>query len=396
MNGCWPTSAQEQLLLACFAGEPAASRAVDFLSSSLGSGSLEPGLSGLLSLLYRRWPSIESELTLEGRKAYLALWRQNHERMRHLATLVTELKKLGIACLVLKGAALALRYYRDLGVRSMRDFDLLVAEQHLEPAMVRLQEMGYSAEGNYPVDAILRQTRVGHAWPFAASGLSCDLHWRPVARCYSPEVTRMFWDGAETSPLGEITVAVLCPTDQLFHVCAHGLQWDWTPPIRWIADALTVLREPIDWDRLFRLATESCMRMRLARALGYLQLRFDADVPPAIVERLEHTAPAWERREHGLLQTPCPRGTFDSVAWHAYHFRRLRPFDASWRDAPLWIGFPQYLEAFLGAKGWSEVAGKLWPKVKLRWRICDGQRVLARAVPAPEAPSSSTGPLVLK
>ncbi len=94
MNGCWPTPVQEQLLLACFAAQPAASRAVDSLSSSLSAGSLEPAVSGLLPLLYRRWPSLESELILEGRKVYLSLWHQNHERMQNLAALVTEFKKL--------------------------------------------------------------------------------------------------------------------------------------------------------------------------------------------------------------------------------------------------------------------------------------------------------------
>lgn len=365
-HGCWPTPVQEQLLLACFAAEPIALRAVDALSSSLAADSHEPTVSGLLALLYRRWPSLESGLVQEGRKAYLTLWRQNHERLQRLADLMLEFQKLGIECVVLKGAALALRYYRDLGVRGMRDFDILVSEQDLEAAIARLQELGYSADGDFPARAILRQTRVGHAWQFSANGQSCDLHWRPVVRCYSPDVTRMFRDSAETAPLGDTTVAVLSPTDQLFHVCAHGLQWDWNPPIRWIADALTVLREPIDWERMFRLATASCMRTRLASALDYLRIRFEAPVPPAITERLEQAAPGWEAREHGLLQKPCPLGTFDSVSWHVYHFRRLRPFDPDWRSAPLWVAFPQYLETFLGANGWPEFARKLWPELKVR------------------------------
>ena len=367
MSGCWPIPAQEQLLLACFGAEPEASRALDALSSSLAPGSPEPVVWGFLPLLYRRWPSAANELILEGRKVYLALWRQNRERMESLAALVTEFRKVGVSCLVLKGAALALRYYRDLGVRSMRDFDLLVPEKDLEAAMVGLREMGYAAEGDYTMPAILRRARVGHAWQFfSADGQSCDLHWRPVVRCYSPEVTRLFRDSAETAPLADITVAVLAPTDQLFHVCAHGLQWDWVPPIRWIADALTVLREAIDWDRIFRLATEASMRARLASALGYLRRRFEAAVPPAILERLEHAAPGWERREHRLLQKPCPLGYFDSIAWHAYNFRRLRPFDTEWRNSPVWVAFPQYLGTFLDAAGWRSLAAKGWIQVKQR------------------------------
>jgi hypothetical protein len=293
-HGCWPTPVQEQLLLACFAVDTIALRAADSLS--LAACPMEPSVSGLLALLYRRWPSVESELVQEGRKVYLTLWRQNHERMRHLADLLVEFRQLGIDCLVLKGAALALRYYKDLGVRGMRDFDILVPLHDLERAILRLEQLGYLADGDYSASAILRQVRVGHAWQFSANGQSCDLHWRPVVRCYSPEVTRLFRDSAQTVPLGDITMAVLSPTDQLFHVCAHGLQWDWTPPIRWIADALTILREPIDWDRIFPLATASCMHTRLGRALDYLRTSFDAPVPPDLLQRLERAAPARDSR----------------------------------------------------------------------------------------------------
>src|ERR1700683_257240 len=109
--GCWPTPAQEQLLLACFAAEPAALRSFDALSSSLTADRLDPAVSGLLPLLYRRWPAAGRELIRAAQKIYLTLWRQNRERLERLADLLAEFKKLGIRCLVLKGAALALRYY---------------------------------------------------------------------------------------------------------------------------------------------------------------------------------------------------------------------------------------------------------------------------------------------
>ncbi len=366
MSGCWPTPAQEQLLLACFAAEPTALRALGALSSSPPADGPDLAVSALLPSLYRRWPAAESELVRAGQKVYLTLWRENRERMRSLAELVAEFEKLGIRCLVLKGAALALRHYADLGLRGMRDFDLLVSESDLKPAIARLRDMGYTAERGYAADAIVRQARAGHAWQFFRNGQSCDLHWRPLARCYSPEVTRLFWDSVETTPLGAGALTVLSPTDQLFHVCAHGLQWDWSPPIRWIADAMTVMRDPIDWDRVVRLAEESCMRVRLASALHYLRLRFEAPVPAGVVEHLDHGGPRWERREHRLLLKPCPLGGLDSVAWHAYNFRRLRPFDVGWRKSPLWIGFPQYLEVFLGARGLRDFFRKLWPELKIR------------------------------
>jgi hypothetical protein len=43
---------------------------------------------------------------------------------------------------------------------------------------------------------------------------------------------------------------ILSPTDQLLHVCGHAARWGEVPAIRWVADAVLILREgPIDWQR---------------------------------------------------------------------------------------------------------------------------------------------------
>ncbi len=354
------------MLLACLAAEPEATRALDRIVSTNGGG-VDAGCAQFLPLLYRRWPLRQDAILIAGKKAYLTIWRQNQDRMLHLTSLLEGFQELGIPCLVLKGAALILAHYRDPGLRGMRDFDLLIHERNLEAAIVHLTRAGYTAERQLQTSAILERARVGHAWQFSLGAeQSCDLHWRPVVRCYSPEVARLFWEGARTAVLDRAPALVPSPTDQLFHVCAHGLQWDWIPQIRWIADAVTVLREPIDWDRVARLAEESCMRVRLARALGYLRLHFNAPVPESLPERLERSAPDWERREYRLLLKPSPLGLFDSVSWHAHHLRRIRPFDAEWSAAPAWLGFPQYLKTFLNARSLPELLRKLWPELRMR------------------------------
>ena len=366
MSGAWPTPEQEQMLLACLAAEPEATRALDRIAAR-NEDHVDDGCAQFLPLLYRRWPSRRDAILITGKKAYLTVWRKNRDRMLHLTSLLEGFQEQGIPCLVLKGAALILAHYQDPGLRSMRDVDLLVHERDLEAAIIHLTRAGYEAERHFQTSVILQHLRVGHAWQFSlGTGQSCDLHWRPIVRCYSPEVARLFWEDAKTVSLGEATAWVLSPTDQLFHVCAHGLQWDWIPQIRWIADAMTVLREPIDWDRITRLATESCMRVRLAEALSYLARSFSAPVPASLPGHLERSAPHWERHEYRLLLKPCPLGLFDSIAWHAYHFRRIRSFDRAWSSAPAWLGFPQYLKAFLHAKSLPDLLRRLWPELRIR------------------------------
>jgi Uncharacterised nucleotidyltransferase len=161
-------------------------------------------------------------------------------------------------------------------------------------------------------------------------------------------------------------ILVPSPSDQLFHVCVHGLQWDWTRKIRWIADALSILREPMDWERIRQLAEWARMSFRLAKALELLRERFGAQVPPDVPERLIRAALGWEHHEYRLLLKPCPLGGYDTIAWHAYHFRRIRPFDDRWRLLPLVLAWPQYVLAFLDAPSLRFFWLKLRPHLLLR------------------------------
>jgi hypothetical protein len=197
----------------------------------------------------------------------------------------------------------------------------------------------------------MRKTRVRHAWQFSrGEDESCDLHWHPVLRCYSPAVAELFWEGARSAELLQRPVSVPCATDLLFHVCAHGLQWSWTPQIRWIPDALTVLRSSaeIDWERLLNLAALAEMNVRLHHALGYLRERFEAPVPVTVLGRLQSAGGHWERREYLLLQKECPLGLAGRARWHLTNFHRIRPFDADWSGGFWGTAFAEYVFVFLG------------------------------------------------
>ena len=235
-----------------------------------------------------------------------------------------------------------------------------------------LQRAGYHADEDATADAIIRQSRVRHAWQFFGEpDWNFDLHWRPLSRCYSPEVTRLFWEGAETRRFGDQDALVPSPTDQLFQTCVHGLQWDWTRKVHWIADALTILDNPVDWERICQMAARARMSARLSRAILFLRDRFAAGVPQDVLERLQRAASTWEPREYELLLKPCPLGVFDSFLWHVYHFRRIRPFDEGWREMPFIVAFPQYVVTFLGSSDLRSVWLKLSPHFHLRTRGAD-------------------------
>ena len=53
----------------------------------------------------------------------------------------------------------AMRYYADPGLRSVRDFDLLVRQDDVERAATLLSGLGYVAEQNLTAPSILRRMR---------------------------------------------------------------------------------------------------------------------------------------------------------------------------------------------------------------------------------------------
>jgi len=357
---CWPTATQELLLLACFSSDDRAIKALDACRPQLNSDSLDRVSERLLSLLFHRWhDKLPDGLLLErAHRSHSAIRLQNQRRFLRASAISRDLDRAGIPCLFLKGLALTISHYRDPALRHMEDVDLLVHPDDVEAAARTLQHAGWIPEEGAGITEIMRGKRVRHAWQFnSANGESCDLHWHPVLRCYSPAVAALFWQGARGASLLQQEVNVPCPTDQLFHVCAHGLQWSWTPQIRWVPDALAVLRSSIevdalDWDRLVTLAAHAEMNVRLHHALSYLRDTFEAPVPLAVLERL-HAARNIRRedREYLLLQKECPLGFRDRALWHVTNFRRIRRFDPEWASRFWGPAFAEYISTFLNSSG---------------------------------------------
>jgi hypothetical protein len=327
-------------LQSCFSSPDIAQAALQELANS----EADQAALRLLPFLHRRWGGSESsQLLQKAHLTYLSTWAQNHERMSNLRALLAALGAAAVPAMLLKGAALTLKHYRDYGLRHMGDFDILIPERHLDSALRLLLSEGWIPEQECSRESILRQSRVRHAWQFSRGGQHCDLHWRPLASCNAPQLADMFWSGAQTVHLDGLTVQVPGPTDLYFHVCVHAMHWEWTQNLYWVGDALAVIKDsPLDWDRITALAKASQLTVRLAEALKVLD-EFVAPAPAL------PPAPPWEYREFRLLQKPCPLNLPDRVAWHWYRFKRLRRFDAG-------LGFAEYLRTFLDAPTWPELA----------------------------------------
>ncbi|HXP88791.1 MAG TPA: nucleotidyltransferase family protein [Bryobacteraceae bacterium] len=368
-GACFPTPVQEQVLRACFLPPTVSEFSAGGLPQELFQQDLanDPAAATLLPLLDWRWAdSLPAAMAAAARSRRLTLWRQGRDRLELAASIAATLRQAGIDSMLLKGAALIARYY-DPGVRGVGDVDLQVPRGQVRAAVEALLQTGWTAEGGLTPARIESQMRARHAWQFYKPGPDgkeemCDVHWHPVVRCYSPRLAELFLEGAETVTAGSHTVRIPCATDLLFHAAAHGLQWSWTSPLRWIPDAWFVIRSgAVDWQRLRMLAAEVDMTFRVHRALEYLKTHFDAAVPEAALESLAQ-APRWEAREQTLLEKPSPLGMADAARWHLYNFRRLRRFDPAWKDSNAISGFVSYLTVFFQTQRRRDLPGSIWRK----------------------------------
>jgi hypothetical protein len=259
---------------------------------------LRPLLYANLRRLGLRDPLLDAFKT-----AYRATWVRNERCLRHVQGLLATLGAAGIDTLVLKGGALALQYYGDLGLRPMGDIDILVPAARARDAIEALERMGWACRHSLTASFL----EVKHAAPFVdADGCNCDLHWRVFEEYCPPETDAEFWDAALEFSVAGVPTRVPCPADQLLHVCVHGLKWGETPGIRWVADAVHVLRAGgVDWERFARQAVQRRFTLRAREALAYLRARLEAPIPADAAARLSRLPVSrLERLEYRLKLRP--------------------------------------------------------------------------------------------
>jgi Uncharacterised nucleotidyltransferase len=123
------------------------------------------------------------------------------------------------------------------------------------------------------------------------SGNYLDLHWNLLPFCFGSAENEDFWDASRPSLFNARPVRTLDPADQLLHICVHGAAWNSLSHIRWIADAVIVIRATPDlnWERLLRQAEKRKLTLMVRGALNYIDRHFDGLVPAAVLSEIART-----------------------------------------------------------------------------------------------------------
>ncbi len=360
-----PTRGQEQLLDAALG--PLASCAQHFAAWRAGRTveDIDNGSARLLPLLMPRiaqLPAADPLLPVIRGYYRRSTWQAKLLRAR-AATVLARFAAANIPSLVLKGGVLGASYYEHPGLRPMGDYDVLVPHARVKDAMRCLQNAGWTCNmpGQEGLPAVFHS--VGYA---SADGLQFDLHWHLLPEACESQADALAWEAAEPFLVNGIPSLALAPADLLVVVCAHGVRWSPDLPLRWIADALTVIDHAgprLDWGRVVRLSDAWHVVPHMRHALAYLAQRWNAEIPAQAQRDLSAIrVPALDVQTFVFLSRPPGLADYVRRPWRRY---RLRSRELSgWAALP---GFVSYLKATLGiASAWA-LPGEAIRRV-VRWR----------------------------
>ena len=238
--GVFPDRLQRLLLRAALLDGEAGAEALAAWRHEVDIDDLDVASYRLLPLLWRRLSRLAQDVpdAERLRGVYRKSWTRSQVLLHRATPVVSALRDRDIPLLVLKGAALARRYYGDVGARFMSDIDLLVPNHAAGEARTVLDALGWRPGLALPdsyLDAI-------HALGYQdARGGDVDLHWHVLWECCGSDDDRELWADARPMEFCGHPVKTLSATDHLMQICAHGLRWSRPPAVHWAADAYLIV-----------------------------------------------------------------------------------------------------------------------------------------------------------
>lgn len=312
----YPAKEQELLLTAALSdGQVAMEAWNEWRATWKVEEYLDQGSFRLLPLLYRNLNRVRAQdermPMLKG--IYKQTWYKNLKLFHNAREILLLLQEKDIPIILLKGTALSLQYYKDTGARPMSDLDIMIPPGRAGEAIALLHAHGWTAEFEEYLEYNLRY---GRSMMFSNSqGFECDLHWFPFFESARTVGDEDFWNRAIPLDFNGIHVQTLCPADQLLHTIVHGVQWNPEPPIRWIADAVYILRSaehPIDWKRFTRQVLDYKVVLQIRQALRYLRNVFNAPIPDKVFEELDNAKVSFAERLVHRYDVKNPRNIADT------------------------------------------------------------------------------------
>jgi hypothetical protein len=232
------------------------------------------------------------------RLAYTRNYRRNKLLFAELDAVLHALNRVEIPVVVLKGAALALTIYEDIGLRPMCDIDLLLPEAKCLQAVNALETLGYEQEDIADVGWELRERLDHHRVMCSETAVApVELHWRLLGGpgfkyAASPD---WFWQQAQSWKREGGELRVLSPAANLLYLSAHTMlqHGGGQAKLRDLYDVkrlLDVQEDELDWNAACEQAARLGWTSVLSCMLEQVEHRLDVRRPEGFNARVNQSA----------------------------------------------------------------------------------------------------------
>lgn len=265
------------LILACVRAHYNSSESADLSSFVRTKAGWRKALStarrhGIVPLVYeslsRRPANFPDSVQKQLRRDFRESAANSFLYAAELVRLCSNLEQRGIPTIAFKGPTLAALLYGKLSLRTVRDLDLLVAKEQIQPALHALDTLGYTPvagiDGAPP--SVSGDIRKHILLAHRLHGFAVELHWAiSESSFHFPLSFKQLWVERQIVRVMDRPVATLGREHMLLTMCAHGTNHCWGS-LKWICDiGQAVLAFPdIDWNRVAaRARAVGCHRMLL-------------------------------------------------------------------------------------------------------------------------------------
>jgi len=253
----------------------------------------------MLPLLYINLHSngVKDELMHRLKGIYRKSWSNNQLLFNKAAGVLKLIHKNKNPTIVMKGIALTIDVYKNFGVRPMADMDVLIPLSQSRKIISLLKKSGWILQNKQYLEFNLKYGR--SATFHDSEKTELDLHWQPIFESHGSISEDEFWDVSFPLEISGEKTRAFCLTDNFFHTIVHGLRYNPEPPIRWVADAVTILNlqdKTMDWDRLLHLTKKFRVSLQMKDALYYLIEKFQAKIPEKFLKDLDSIKSSFSER----------------------------------------------------------------------------------------------------
>jgi hypothetical protein len=230
--------------------------------------------------------NFKTKLASETKKSTIRMLKFTAE----ISIICSELKKLSISIIPLKGPIAAKQIYGDYTAKNSRDIDFLIQIEELEKVINWLEEQGY--ENSYPFNSLSKKQKKAFqkannqlAFFHPEKKIQVELHWRLFANSYLLPISfqDLLKDGYQIT-VGKSTINCLSNKHLLFYLITHGAKHNWSL-LYWLMEVATLIqKEKFDWETTLEESIQLGIERPLVQGIILIESLFKIPAPSVIHE----------------------------------------------------------------------------------------------------------------